>query len=154
MNRTRRRHRCGPPGLGRSSQELHLLGVEGEEVLMQLALLGDERPSTAEAMARYPWVLERHVRESRYLVEQLGLEWDALKHMIVDTNALALSAVRTGLGLSVQSAAIVGDDIEQGRLIALTEPVEDDLGYYMVTLKARETEAARKFMRWILRSAG
>ena len=118
------------------------------------ALLGTDRPSTPTEMARYRWILERHVREAYFIVERLGLSLDEISHSVVDTNALAVSAIRSGLGLGVQSAALVGREIEAGQLIALTEPVADDIGYFMVTLKGRETPGLRRFMAWMRKAAG
>lgn len=117
-------------------------------------LLGDARPATAGQMRGYRWIFERHVRESYFIVERLGLSLDQIEHTIVDTNALALSAIRNGLGLGVQSAALVGEEIASGRLIALTEPVADDIGYHMVTLPGRETHGLRRFMAWMKETAG
>ncbi|MEM7439869.1 MAG: LysR substrate-binding domain-containing protein [Pseudomonadota bacterium] len=117
-------------------------------------LLGKDRPTTAAAMMRYRWVVERYMHEAEFVAETLGFSFDEVEAHLVDTNALAVSAIRSGLGLGFQSAALISRELESGELVALTEPVQDNLGYYLVTLKGRETEQMRKFMRWVLRSAG
>ncbi|MEM9852299.1 MAG: LysR family transcriptional regulator, partial [Pseudomonadota bacterium] len=117
-------------------------------------LVGDLRPTTTEELKSFRWIVERFTREAEFLTRHLGFDFDEVETTVVDTNALALSAVRAGLGLSVQSRAIVDHDIAAGRLIALSDAVKDTLGYYIVTLAGRDRPERRQVIRWMLKEAG
>ena len=68
-------------------------------------------------------------------------------------NGLVVSAVRAGLGLSIQAKALVEPDLATGQLVALHEGDPDGLGYYIVTRPDTLSPAARVFTRWLRRLA-
>jgi LysR family glycine cleavage system transcriptional activator len=70
-----------------------------------------------------------------------------------ETNELVLSAVRAGLGLTLEPTALVEQDIASGTLVKICKLKDRGLGYYMLTRKDRETPALVKFQKWLRRVA-
>ncbi|MCL4676837.1 MAG: LysR family transcriptional regulator, partial [Pararhodobacter sp.] len=64
-------------------------------------------------------------------------------------NGLVASAVRAGLGVSIQAKTLVEPDLATGQLVSLHEGDPEGLGYYIVTRPNALTPAARIFVRWL-----
>ncbi|MDG1521304.1 MAG: hypothetical protein P8Q57_12960 [Yoonia sp.] len=56
-----------------------------------------------------------------------------------------VATVRSGAGASVVSRALVQDDLDRGRLIALHQGKRDGLGYYIKTLGGAPSAKVKAF---------
>lgn len=112
-------------------------------------LLGGRRSLSLREMSMLPWVREGDWPEQMQLLESIGLQPAALRFTDFPNEELALSAAREGLGLHLESAALVDEDIRNGWLVKIHEIRDESLGYYIVRPPGPITPAARIFMTWL-----
>lgn len=112
------------------------------------SLIGD-RDLTVEEMANMDWVLSRNWAEQDAYLRQLGLEPSALSSTDISNEELALAAARQGLGLVVESVALIESDVAEGRLRIVHESREKLPAYFIVTLPGPKRAAARAFLKWL-----
>ncbi|MDP1669159.1 LysR family transcriptional regulator [Phaeovulum sp.] len=112
-------------------------------------LLGGRRTLTLAEMTALPWVRERDWPEQMDWLKSIGLRPDALRFTEFPNEELALSAVREGLGLHLESAALVEEDIASGRLVQICELSHESLGYYAVFPPGPVSAAAQAFVAWL-----
>lgn len=111
-------------------------------------LIGDRTP-TVEEMAGMDWVLSRNWAEQNAYLRQLGLEPATLSSTDISSEELALAAARQGLGLVVESVALIESDVEEGRLRIVHESRDKLPAYFIVTLPGPKRAAARAFLKWL-----
>ena len=112
------------------------------------SLIGDHDP-TVEEMAQMDWVLERNWAEQNAYLRQLGLEPTTLRSTEISSEELALAAARQGLGLVVESVALIESDVAEGRLRIVHESREKLPAYFVVVLPGPKRAAARAFLKWL-----
>lgn len=112
-------------------------------------LLGGRRSLSLREMSMLPWVREGDWPEQMQLLESIGLQPAALRFTDFPNEELALSAAREGLGLHLESAALVDEDIRNGWLVKIHEIRDESLGYYIVRPPGPITPAAQIFMTWL-----
>jgi LysR family glycine cleavage system transcriptional activator len=113
------------------------------------SLLGERTTLTAEEMRGIDWVLARNWPEQDSFLRQLGLEPQTLSRTDVSGEELAIAAARQGLGLVVESEALVEAEVREGRLRVVQESRERLPAYFMVTLPGPQRAAARAFLKWL-----
>jgi len=112
------------------------------------SLIGDRNPTVPE-MAEMDWVLSRNWAEQDAYLRQLGLEPAALSSTDISSEELALAAARQGLGLVVESVALIESDVAEGRLRIVHESREKLPAYFIATLPGPKRAAARAFLKWL-----
>ncbi|MFN3280527.1 MAG: LysR family transcriptional regulator [Tabrizicola sp.] len=112
------------------------------------ALIGD-RDLTVDDMARMDWILSPTWPEQDAYLRQLGLEPGRLERTDINSEELALAAARQGLGLVVESMALIESDVAEGRLRIVHESLEKLPAYFVVTLPGPKRAAARAFLKWL-----
>lgn len=112
------------------------------------SLIGDRNPSVAE-MAEMDWVLSRNWAEQDAYLRQLGLDPERLERTDISSEEIALAAARQGLGLVVESVALIESDVAEGRLRIVHESREKLPAYFVVTLPGPKRAAARTFLKWL-----
>lgn len=113
------------------------------------SLLGDRQMLTAEEMRRMDWVLSRNWPEQDSFLRLLGLEPATLSRTDVSGEELAIAAARQGLGLVVESEALIEADVKEGRLRVVHESRKRLPAYFIVTLPGPQRAAARAFLKWL-----
>ena len=113
------------------------------------SLLGGRTTLTAEEMRGIDWVLARNWPEQDSFLRQLGLEPQMLSRTDVSGEELAIEAARQGLGLVVESEALVEAEVREGRLRVVQESRARLPAYFMVTLPGPQRAAARAFLKWL-----
>jgi LysR family glycine cleavage system transcriptional activator len=103
--------------------------------------------------SRHCWFFAAAAREQQVWGAALGLDFTQIPFQDMQSNPVALAAVRAGLGLSIQSRKIVEKDLADGRLIALAEGEDAGLQYYMVTTEAPRPRNVDRFMKWLVAEA-
>jgi LysR family glycine cleavage system transcriptional activator len=113
------------------------------------SLLGERTRLTTAEMLEADWVLQRNWPEQDAYLRLLGLEPDALSRTDLSSEDLVIAAARQGLGLAVESRALIEADVSEGRLRVVHESQEDLPGYFVVTLPGPQRAAARAFLKWL-----
>ena len=136
------------PGLRAEPLVLAPFAVVGAPALARgrgLAQMGDP--------TRYRWLLSHAVREQAVWGAALGLDFSRLAVEDLPTNGMALSAVRAGLGLSIQSLAVIEADVAAGTLAVLHQGDPGRLGYWTVTRQEAPPARLATLLRWLRRTA-
>ena len=112
------------------------------------SLIGD-RELTVPEMAEMDWILSRNWAEQDAYLRQLGMDPTTLSSTDISNEELALAAARQGLGLVVESVALIESDVAEGRLQIVHESREKLPAYFIVTLPGPKRAAARAFLKWL-----
>ena len=112
------------------------------------SLIGDHNP-TVQEMAEMDWILALNWAEQDAYLRQLGLEPSTLSSTEVSGEELAVAAARQGLGLVVESVALIESDVAEGRLRIVHESREKLPAYFVVILPGPKRAAARAFLKWL-----
>ncbi|KJZ19438.1 LysR family transcriptional regulator [Loktanella sp. S4079] len=102
--------------------------------------------------ADVPWYFEEnHAEAQRWAMATGMIAHDRNIHSVA-TLGMALSAVRSGSGVTVTSSALVADDIKAGRLMALRQTHPEKMGYYIIHYPGVMSERAKTFKSWLLKA--
>lgn len=99
------------------------------------------------------WLYSRPASEQEVWGRKIGVDYNTDPAQEMPNNSLVLSAVRAGLGLSIQSRALVEADLASGQLVALLEGDAGGLGYYILTRPGVLRPGTKAFIRWLKRYA-
>lgn len=113
------------------------------------SLIGDRLNLTTSEMKEVDWILSRSWPEQDTYLRQIGLNPDELSRTDINNEELAIAAARQGLGLVVESAALIESDVADGRLRIVHESREKLPAYFIVTLPGPKRAAARAFLKWL-----
>lgn len=113
------------------------------------ALVGDPAAATAARLQDMDWILAGNWPEQDRFLASLGLDPGALSSTEISDETLALSAARQGLGLVVESAALVEDDVRAGRLVVLHDSRDRLPAYFVVTPPGAPRPPAKVFLDWL-----
>ncbi len=113
------------------------------------SLLGGRETLSLEEMREMDWVLTRNWSEQDAYLQRLGLDPAKLSRTDVSGEELAIAAARQGLGLVVESAALIEADVADGRLRIMHESRDSLPAYFIVTLPGQQRAAARAFLKWL-----
>lgn len=113
------------------------------------SLIGDRESLTTAEMKEADWILSRSWPEQDTYLRQIGLNPDELSRTDINNEELAIAAARQGLGLVVESAALIEADVADGRLRIVHESREKLPAYFIVTLPGPKRAAARAFLKWL-----
>jgi LysR family transcriptional regulator, glycine cleavage system transcriptional activator len=92
---------------------------------------------------------QRNWPEQDAYLRQLGLEPEELSRTDLSGEELVIAAARQGLGLAVESMALIESDVDGGRLRVVHESREKLPAYFIVTLPGPQRAAARAFLKWL-----
>jgi LysR family glycine cleavage system transcriptional activator len=112
-------------------------------------LIGARSALTADDLRQMDWILSPNWPEQDNYLRHLGLEPDQLSRTDIASEELAIAAARQGLGLVVDSAALIEADVAEGRLRIVHESREKLPAYFIVTLPGPQRAAARAFLKWL-----
>lgn len=107
-----------------------------------------DKPSIAE-LQEMDWILARDWPEQENYLRSLGLNPETLSRTDFVNEELSLAAARQGLGLVVESLALMEDDLEEGRLILLHDSKDHLPAYFIVTTREPQRAATRAFLKWL-----
>jgi LysR family glycine cleavage system transcriptional activator len=113
------------------------------------SLLGERDSLTPDEMREMDWILQRNWPEQDAYLRQLGLEPETLSRTDLSGEELVIAAARQGLGLAVESLALIESDVDGGRLRVVHESREKLPAYFIVTLPGPQRAAARAFLKWL-----
>lgn len=113
------------------------------------SILGQRDTLSPAEMREMDWILSRNWPEQDAFLQRLGLDPEGLSRTDISSEELALAAARQGLGLVVESAALVEADDAAGRLRIVHESPEKLPAYFVVTLPGPKRASARAFLKWL-----
>jgi LysR family transcriptional regulator, glycine cleavage system transcriptional activator len=113
---------------------------------------GDGQPDIAQLQGM-PWIMARDWPEQENWLRAQGLRPEDFDRTEVPNEELALAAAREGLGLIVDSVALLENDVETRRLKIVLDRNERLPAYFIVTLPVAQRKATRIFTNWLLESA-
>jgi LysR family glycine cleavage system transcriptional activator len=108
--------------------------------------------STAEMQAE-DWFLTRDWPEQENYLRALGLDPGALSRTEFPDESLSLAAARQGLGIVVESFALLDDDLREGRLVLLHDSRDSLPAYFLVTPPGPQRAQVRAFVKWLAQAA-
>ncbi|MBA3911227.1 MAG: LysR family transcriptional regulator [Rhodobacter sp.] len=113
------------------------------------SLIGERTGLTPEEMAAMEWILSRNWPEQDNFLRNLGLNPAGLSATDFPGEELAIAAARQGLGLVVESLALIETDVAEGRLRVVHESRERLPAYFVLTLPGPQRTEARAFLKWL-----
>lgn len=99
------------------------------------------------------WVFSQYSIEQFTWGSALGLDFHSIPFRKLNTNAIALSAIRAGLGISLQVELLVKDDLDSGQMISFFRHDPMGLGYHIVTPPGVLTPKVKTLRDWLLKAA-
>jgi LysR family glycine cleavage system transcriptional activator len=117
------------------------------------SLIGDRQALSAQDMAGMDWILSRSWAEQDAYLASIGLDPAALSRTDISNEELAIAAARQGLGLVVESAALIESDVHDRRLRIVHESPERLPAYFIVNLPGPQRIAVRSFLKWLRQRA-
>ena len=122
-------------------------------VVARADLLAGRRVDCLDDVLDIPWLLEGSMMERAALLESAGVDFDSADVKIFNTNEMVLSAVHAGLGMSLQTGALVRSQIADGSLINICDLAQDGLSYFVVIPKDRRHKDLPVFTKWLFEMA-
>jgi LysR family transcriptional regulator, glycine cleavage system transcriptional activator len=116
-------------------------------------LLGDGRPTTVSTLNRLPWILTQNWPEGHNWLRGLGIDPGQIDLTELPTEELAMAAAREGLGLIVESHALLAEDFKSGRMVPLIESDDQLPAYFSVVQPGQHRRAVRIFLKWLSATA-
>ncbi len=113
------------------------------------SLLGDKARLDIEELQQMEWILARNWPEQDNFLRSLGLDPSGLSQTDFANEDLSIAAARQGLGLVVESYALMADDIAAGRLRVVHESRDQLPAYFVVTTPGPQRAATRSFLNWL-----
>ncbi len=113
------------------------------------SLLGDKATLDADDLRQSEWIIARNWPEQDNYLRSLGLNPAELSQTDFANEELSIAAARQGLGLVVESYALVADDVAEGRLRVVHESRDRLPAYFVVTMPGPQRAATRAFVSWL-----
>ena len=113
------------------------------------SLMPGQAALTADDMRDMDWILSPNWPEQDAYLRRLGLEPKQLSRTDINSEELAIAAARQGLGLVIESFALIEADVADGRLRVVHESRDRLPAYFVVTLPGPQRAAARAFLKWL-----
>ena len=93
--------------------------------------------------------LREEVLPELVMVDGFADQPAALKFVDFPNEELALSAAREGIGLHLETDALIQEDVRLGWLVRIRELKDESLGYYIVRPQGPLNAAAKIFIDWL-----
>ncbi|GAA3858699.1 transcriptional regulator GcvA [Celeribacter arenosi] len=113
----------------------------------------EDRLEDIEDTSGFYWLFSEFSSEQYAWGQRIGIDFHEEGYRELASNALTLSAVRSGHGVSIQSRVLVEDDIASGRMKVLYEGDPENIGYYIVTAAGVLSPNIRLFRNWLIKNA-
>ena len=114
------------------------------------SLIGDKQGLSLTEMRGLDWILSPTWPEQDAYLRREGLDPEGLSRTDISSEELAIAAARQGLGLVVESAALLEADVAEGRLRIVHESREKLPAYFIATLPGPKRASARVFLKWLM----
>lgn len=116
------------------------------------SLVEGRAPKGIEDLQDLPWFFNSFHKEAKEWAINNGLDLRCCQVNELETLSMVLSAVRSGVGVSVISEALIGDDLDTGRLTKIINLPPDGMGYHIVTRKGVLSPKLVTFKCWLTKA--
>lgn len=116
-------------------------------------LLGGRQTVPLDQMRDLPWVMTDNTPEETRWMEKHGLDPNPPDAAYFPDEELTLAAARQGLGLIVESHALLEEDLKRGRLRVVFDSRDRLPGYFIVTPPGPQRRDAHAFLAWLAKVA-
>ncbi len=99
------------------------------------------------------WILAPNWPEQDNYLRSLGLDPDTLSRTDFQSEDLSIAAARQGLGLIVESNALVESAVENGELVMVHDSRDHLPAYFIVIPAGPQRRAVRQFLKWLTDAA-
>jgi LysR family glycine cleavage system transcriptional activator len=113
------------------------------------SLMEGRKTLTTSEMAGMDWILAENWPEQDQYLTSLGLDPASLSITQISDDALAVAAARQGLGLVVESAALLEDDARAGRLHIVHDSHDRLPAYFVIVPPGPPRAPVRTFLKWL-----
>lgn len=117
------------------------------------SLLAGREGLSAQEMQAEEWILTRDWPEQENYLRSLGLQPQTLGRTEFPDENLSLAAARQGLGIVMESYALIENDLREGRLTLLHDSRDSLPGYFLVTPPGTQRAPVRDFVKWLVQAA-
>lgn len=117
------------------------------------SLLAGRTTLTPAEMQAADWVLADGWPEQDDYLRSLGLEPETLSVTEISDEGLVIAAARQGLGLCIESRALIEDDVAAGRLVVVHDSGDALPAYFVVTPPGPARPQVRAFLSWLVQAA-
>jgi LysR family glycine cleavage system transcriptional activator len=117
------------------------------------ALMAGRKTLSAAEMQAEEWILTRDWPEQENYLRALGLDPGALSRTEFPDESLSLAAARQGLGIVVESFALLEDDLREERLVLLHDSRDSLPAYFLVTPPGPKRAQVGAFVKWLVQVA-
>lgn len=116
-----------------------------------VSLLADRVIREPRDILDLPWLQEFGTSEMSNWLRDRGVIAPRKESIIHLPGHLVVEGVRNGDGVSLSSRVVVERELASGRIVALFEDVEPNLGYFIVTRPGVMRRPLRTFVSWLRR---
>lgn len=95
------------------------------------------------------WIITANSPETEELLNCVGIKPETISKTEFPNDELSIAAARQGLGLIVESLALIEEDIREGRLIVALDSDDSTAAYYLVVPPGPQRAAVRAFVKWL-----
>ncbi len=117
------------------------------------SLVAESGTLSVDQMKEMDWIIARDWPEQNTYLKSLGLDPEKLSQTEFPNEELSIAAARQGLGLVIESIALMEDDIREDRLRLVRDSKDSLSAYYIATLPGPQRPAVRAFVRWLTSAA-
>ncbi|MBV7264246.1 LysR substrate-binding domain-containing protein [Photobacterium sp. WH77] len=94
-----------------------------------------------------PWRQAERDTEWRYWFNSMHIQADSRRGHFFNRTDMAMAAAEAGLGVAMARQALIGDDVNKGRLVSPFAPLQANAGYYLIS--HRHSAAIDCFVQWL-----
>jgi LysR family glycine cleavage system transcriptional activator len=116
-------------------------------------LLPAGRVPSMQDLAALDWIILRNWPEQDNYIASLGFDPRALSRTEFPNEELSIGAAREGLGVIVESLALLQGEIDAGRLVLLDDSETHLPAYFIVTTPEPKRRTVRQFLSWLREAA-
>ncbi|MGB1322141.1 MAG: LysR substrate-binding domain-containing protein [Vibrio gallaecicus] len=94
-----------------------------------------------------PWLGSNRDQEWSYWANKMNLEFDTNRGHFFNRTDMAMAAAEASVGVALARKALIKDELETGRLVALSVEIKADAGYFALTHSS--SRAVQSFLEWL-----
>ena len=132
------------------------LGYESElllpgrlTVVAAKKLVGDKQFKQPADLLEFPILQEYGSVEFDLWLEKAGIPASEKRKALRVPGNILLDGIRRGDGIGATVPAFITDELKSGKLVALFDDPEPNIGYYLVTLHGKRRKTLQSFCDWL-----
>nr|WP_171736411.1 LysR substrate-binding domain-containing protein [Vibrio sp. 99-70-13A1] len=94
-----------------------------------------------------PWLGSNRDQEWAYWAYKMNIDFETNRGHFFNRTDMAMAAAEASVGVALARKALIKDELETGRLVALSEEVKANAGYF--TLTHSSSRSVQSFVSWL-----